>query len=176
MLRPPMINYVAIFQHPCRSTLKELIFVNVISFRQVTSINYHAPDLFHSQREFSVKPVQFSLMSIKIRKIFKTAHMIPMDMSGDSGNRLVRQLFYLVINIANTEAGINQKTAFGTVQKIAVRFLPMTVFADDVGIRVNAVYCKPIVHTFVPFKMSLPISIAQIQHNVIIEGSYSSTL
>ena len=74
-----------------------------------------------------------------------TSDMIPMNMGGNGGNRFVRQLFYLVMDVANTEAGINQKTALGTVQKVAARFLPMSVLADDMGIRVNAFYCKPLI-------------------------------
>jgi hypothetical protein len=73
-----------------------------------------------------------------------------MDVRGNGNNRPVRQFPHLVINIADAKAGIDQKAAPGTVQKIAVGFLPMPVFTEDVCIRVNAVYCKPIAHIVGP--------------------------
>ena len=84
------INYVVILQRSCWSTLKKLILVYIITFRQLTAVDYHTFDLLHSQRKFAAQPIQFILMSVKIRKIFVTSDMIPMDVGGNGSNRFVR--------------------------------------------------------------------------------------
>lgn len=41
-----------------------------------------------------------------------SANVIPVDMRGDSGHRLVRQLHNLIVNTANAELRVNQQAAF----------------------------------------------------------------
>jgi len=75
-----------------------------------------------------------------------SSDMVPMNMGGNGGNGFVRQLFYLFGNVADAKPGVNQQASTVSVQKVTVCFFPMPVFADDVCIRVDAVYGKPITH------------------------------
>jgi len=62
-------------------------------------------------------------MSVKSRKILMTADMTSVNRSCHSGNRLVGQLYHFVVNIANTEAGINKKANESISMKLSVNYL-----------------------------------------------------
>jgi hypothetical protein len=64
-------------------------------------------------------------------------------MSCDCCHRLVRQLFDLRRNFTDAKPCVNQQRAVFSFKKIAMRFLPMPVFADDMRMVVNFIYRKP---------------------------------
>ena len=74
------------------------------------------------------------------------ADVIPVYVSGCGGNGLIRQLAHRIADIADAETCVNQQAALRSVQKIAMGFFPVPVFADDVCIAVDLVNGKPIVH------------------------------
>ena len=47
------INNFITLQHFCRPTLKEFIRVDIITFRQITSVNDHAVYQLYGQRKFT---------------------------------------------------------------------------------------------------------------------------
>ncbi|TWI60494.1 hypothetical protein LZ24_03489 [Desulfobotulus alkaliphilus] len=85
----PNINYIIILQHSCGIALKKLISAYVITFRQVATVNDHAFNLLHCQREFAVKPVQFSPMRVKVREKSMSANMVPVNVGSYGDDRLV---------------------------------------------------------------------------------------
>ena len=85
------INHIIVLQHLCWCTLKELIVIYIITFRAGHS----------GQRPYSLicsivrgnsplSQLKFIFMSIKFRKVFVTANMIPVNVSGYS-NQSARQ-------------------------------------------------------------------------------------
>ncbi len=72
------------------------------------------------------------------------ANMIPVNVGGYCGNRLVGQRHDLLIDITDAKPGINQQTMFRAIQEITMRFLPVAVFTDDIRFLVNLI-CEPVV-------------------------------
>ena len=96
--------------------------------------------------ESAVQPVQFRPMGVKIRVIAVAADVVPMDVGRHGGHREIGQFFDLVRNIADAKAGVDQQAAVCAVEKITVGFLPVAVFADNVGIAVYFIDRKPVFH------------------------------
>ena len=83
--------------------------------------------------------------------------MIPMNVCGDGRDGTIGLLLYNLRNIANAQPRIDQQTALRAVQKVAMRFFPMAVFADYIGIRIDFVYGKPILHPYAPYPFLFPV-------------------
>ena len=87
--------------------------------------------------------------------------MIPMNVCGDGRDGTIGLLLYNLRNIANAQPRIDQQTALRAVQKVAMRFFPMAVFADYIGIRIDFVYGKPILHPYAPYPFLFPVRTAK---------------
>ena len=62
------------------------------------------------------------------------AYVIPVDMRGNSSDRLCGQLFNLLGYVADTKPRIDQQGAFTALQQVAMGLLPMPIFADNMCI------------------------------------------
>jgi len=85
-------------------------------------------------------------MRVKVREKSMTANMVPVNVCGDGGNRLVSQPDDFIMDVADSESGMNQQTALRAIQEIAMRFFPVAVFAYDITFPVNLIYRKPRIH------------------------------
>ena len=110
------INRLIIIQYPCGIALKERVFVYVIAFGQITTIYDHVFDLLHGERKFPIKPVEFGFMSVKVWEKRMTANMIPMYVCGYCSNGIPGQPDDFIIDVADSKSGINEQTAFGTIE------------------------------------------------------------
>ena len=74
-------------------------------------------------------------------------------------NGQVRQTVHYAFNVGNAKPCVDQDGSFTPAQQIAVRFLPMLIFADRKCVRVDPLYCEPVIHpqTF-PYQCQLPFS------------------
>ena len=97
-------------------------------------------------------------MRIEFPEVPVAADMVPVDVCGNRGDRLIGQPRGQGGNIAHTQARINQQGAFLPNQKIAVRFLPMAVFANGAGIRIKPFSRKPDFHRH-PFPIIVAFSV-----------------
>lgn len=74
------------------------------------------------------------------------ADVVSVDMGSYCCYGLFGQLLYFLIDIANPKSCINQQTSLIAVYKIAVGFLLVAIFTDDICIIVNCIYGKQVAH------------------------------
>ena len=75
-----------------------------------------------------------------------SADMIPVNMRRNRSNSLICQLFNLRRNIADAKPRVDQQRTVISFKEIAVRFFPMTVFADYMCAGINCINRKPRFH------------------------------
>ncbi len=75
-----------------------------------------------------------------------SADMIPVNMRRNRSNSLICQLFNLRRNIADAKPRVDQQRTVISFKEIAVRFFPMTVFADYMCAGINCI--NPIAPAF----------------------------
>lgn len=101
--------------------------------------------------------------------------MIPMNVCGDGRDGTIGLLLYNLRNIANAQPRIDQQTALRAVQKVAMRFFPMAVFADYIGIRIDFVYGKPILHPYAPYPFLFPVRTVKGEQIFLLFSAYTDT-
>ena len=102
-------------QHFCRRSLKKGIGIYVIALRQTAALRYVAPNGLDGLRKAALQPGELQSVRIEIGVIPMPADMIPMDVGGNGGDRLVCQRRYGVADVADTESRINEQTPFRAV-------------------------------------------------------------
>ena len=103
-----------------------------------------------------MEPVQFSFVGVKVGKVAVAADMVPVNVGGYGGDRLLRQPDHLVINIADAQAGVDKQAALRSVEQITVGLLPVAVLAENGSIWVDLVQGKPVFHgCAAPFSLQL---------------------
>ena len=80
-----------------------------------------------------------------------SSDVVPVDVGGGGRHGLVCQFDNFIINIADSKARIDQETSILSVQEVAVGFLPVAVFAENIGSAVDFVNGEPIAHKRMPF-------------------------
>ena len=83
------------------------------------------------------------------------SNMILVYMRCYSRNWLIGKLQHFLIDIANAKPRINKQTSGISIQQIAMRFLSMAIFTDNICICINSIYCKPIIHYSTLLKISI---------------------
>ena len=82
-------------------------------------------------------------MRVEVRVVPVSAYVVPVDVRGDGRDRLVRQPAHLRRDVADAESSVDQQGSLVPFDEVAVRLLPMTVFADGVGILIDCLYREP---------------------------------
>ncbi len=72
--------------------------------------------------------------------------VIPMHMCRHHNQRKTRQGFHNTANIFYAKSCINQKCPFCSQQQITMRLLPMLILADGIGMIVDPLHSKPLLH------------------------------
>ena len=124
-------------QNPLRLALKNLIGIQVKIRRKAARVLHQiAFDNRKRERKSNGYPFFFCFMKGYIIKMSMSADVIPMRMSRDDHNGQVRQTVHYAFNVGNAKPCVDQNGSFTPAQQVAVRFLPMFIFADRKCVRV----------------------------------------
>ena len=134
-------------QHAGGLALEHLVPGDIKTLRKLTAVNYHGPYRLRIQRELPAEPVQLCLVSVELWKLGVPADVVPVYMRGNRYDRSGYQSRNLAAYPAYAQTAVYEQAAFLAVEEIAVRFLPVPVFAYNVGAAVKPVYGEPVSHT-----------------------------
>lgn len=146
----PQIDLIAVLQHPVRRALKYRIRLRTKIPGQGITVRNHRPDLRKRQRERTVQPFLLRLVHIKTREAGVSSNVVPMRVRRHGNNRPVRQIPDQAVEVANSQAGVDEQTARAAVEQITMGMLPMAVLTQNVCIPIQALCSKPITHALPP--------------------------
>ena len=130
-------------EHPCRGALEKFVGVHVITLRQLAAVRHIAPNQLNGLGTAPLEPGQLRLVGVKVRVVAVPADVVPVDVGGHRRHRAPGQRRHHRGNITDAQACVNEQGAVSAVEQIAVSFLPVAVFADDIGVRVHLVHGEP---------------------------------
>ena len=140
------VDDIAVLQQPGGRTLEDPVVFNMKVRRQVAVSEDHLPDLLRRAGEAALEPGELRPVGVKFREMPVAADVVPVDMGGCRRHRPVRQRLHRGADIADAQAGVNQKGFLLTLEEVTVGLLPVAVLADDVCILVDRVDGEPIGH------------------------------
>ena len=145
------LETVSVLEHDLGRALKDLIALRIEALGKGAGLGGQVlPDHLRGKGEAPVQPVPLRLVDGDGVEVAVPADVVPVDVGSGGCDGQAGQLPDHRPDVRHPQPGVQEQGPLRAQQEVGVGLLPMPVFADGEGVRLELLYGEPAGHVTAP--------------------------